>query len=158
MVGGGISQLPTSFYLTGLSFGIIVNIIIIFLTFCSCYLYMQTKDLLHGLDSISQIGFKLLGRSSIFLMNTVIFILAVGSNIIYFRLFGVTFKNVVQELVEDPDPNAWYSKEMYYILIIAVINLTTIYFKEIKEMAFVSMTLFGAICIFSVFMVVYICI
>ena len=108
MIGGGISQLPRQFLNTGLILGILMNIIIMILTFLSCYLYFQTKDLLHGLDSISLIGYKLLGRVSIFFMNGVIFILASGSIIIYLRLFGDVCRDVVVGLVDNPNPDGWY--------------------------------------------------
>ena len=129
MIGGGVAKLPTSFFNTGFIFGIIINLVIMMLTFLSCYLYLQTKDLLQGLDSISHIAFKLFGRISIFFMNSVIFILVLGSITIYFRLFGETCRDVVRELVTNPVPGSWYLNEKYYILIIAVINLSTIYMK-----------------------------
>ena len=88
MIGGGIAGLPFSYFHTGLSLGLIIHLLMMILTNLSCYLYLRTKDLLHGLCSISEIGFKLIGRSSIFFINIVIVLLCVGLMIIYFDLFG----------------------------------------------------------------------
>ena len=88
MIGGGVAGLPYADFWTGLSMGLLIHVVMMVLTNISCYLYLRTKDVLGGLASISEIGYKLWGRSSIFFINAVLIMLCVGLMIIYFDLFG----------------------------------------------------------------------
>ena len=88
MIGGGVAGLPFAYYWTGLTMGLILHVLMMVATNISCFLYLKTKDILGGLSTISEIGYKLMGRSSIFFINAVLILLCVGLMIIYFDLFG----------------------------------------------------------------------
>lgn len=116
------------------------------------------KDILHGLDSISEIGYKLFGRVSIFFMNIILIFLCTGSITIYFSLFGSTCRNLFVSLNNNENSDSIFLNENFFVLIVAGINLSTIYLKAIKELKIVSVFLFSAIVGFTFFMIVYVCI
>ena len=89
MIGAGIVGVPYAYFKTGLVFGFIINFVLMILTCFSCYLYLLTKDLTEGLDSFSEIGFKLLGRPAIFIINLMILLLCFGGLIAYYNIFGL---------------------------------------------------------------------
>ena len=101
MIGGGISGLPFAYYNTGLSLGLIVHVFMMIQTSASCYLYFQAKDLCNGLSSISEIGFKLMGRKSIFFLNIVLVLLCIGLMFIYFDLFGNICAGLFKDIIDD---------------------------------------------------------
>lgn len=94
MIGAGTVGFPFAYYYTGIVFGIIINILMTLLTVMSCYLYLRCKDLCDGLDSFSEIGFKLLGRGSIFMINFLIFIQCIGGLIAYYNIFGTIASSI----------------------------------------------------------------
>jgi amino acid permease len=88
MIGAGLVGIPYAYYYTGIIFGFFINILLSLLTCFSCYLYLRIKDLTGGLDSFSEIGYKLLGRYSIFWINTLIALLVIGGLVAYYNVFG----------------------------------------------------------------------
>lgn len=50
IVGGGIVGLPYSFYHAGIPMGIILNILFSLMTFYSCVLFIEAKDLVGNLS------------------------------------------------------------------------------------------------------------
>jgi hypothetical protein len=75
IIGGGIVGLPYSFFHTGIPLGVILNLVISAATLYSCILYMKAKNLVgESLSSFSEIGYLLIGRKSVFVLNTIIFI------------------------------------------------------------------------------------
>lgn len=109
-----------------------------------------------GLDSISEIGFKLFGRMSIFFMNVILIFLCTGSITIYFSLFGSTCSNLFKTLSDNIDNESFFLSENFFVLVVAAINLSTIYFKAIKELKIVSVFLFSSIVGFVLMMIVYV--
>ena len=103
MIGGGIAGLPFAYYWTGLTLGLIIHALMMIATNISCYLYLKTKDILGGLATISEIGFKLMGRASIFFINTVLIALCVGLMIIYFDLFGRICAGLYQDITKETE-------------------------------------------------------
>lgn len=45
-------------------------------------------DMLEGLESLSEIGYKLLGRKSIFIINGMVMTNCIGSLVAYYNIFG----------------------------------------------------------------------
>ena len=119
------------------------------------YLYLQVIDLLRGLDSYSQMGYRLFGRASIFIFNATLAILIMGTITIYFVLVGSAASSLFISLMDNPQDGAFYTKDNFYIIIIAFLNLGTIYFKALKKMKGVSMLNFAAILLMTLFIVIY---
>jgi len=91
IIGGGIVGLPYAVFLLGLVVGIILNLVICYLTFVSGILYLALRDLIPGKpNSLYEIGFKLQGRKSIFIISGVTFVTSAGLMLIYFITFGET--------------------------------------------------------------------
>jgi amino acid permease len=101
MIGGGISGLPYAYFNTGLTIGMIVHVFMMLQTVGSCYLYFQAKDLCNDLSSVSEIGFKLMGRASIFFINGVLVVLCIGLMFIYFNLFGDISAGLYKDIIDD---------------------------------------------------------
>lgn len=89
MIGAGIVGVPYGYQKTGFGLGFIINIVLMVLTCFSCYLYLKCKDLTGGLDSFSEIGYKLMGRPALFIVNVMIVLLCFGGLIAYYNIFGV---------------------------------------------------------------------
>ena len=104
------------------------------------------------MESISEIGFKLLGRFSIYLMNGIILLLTIGLLIIYFILYG----NIVSSLAKDfgVDGNSFYGGPTFWIIIMAIVNSPPIFFRAIKELKAVSILLGVSIATFVTVLVI----
>ena len=146
MIGGGISGLPYSYFNTGLTLGLIIHLFMAALTAFSCYLYLTTKDILK-LQSISEIAFKLQGRCSIFFVNIVLIILALGLMVIYFDLFGQICAGLFRDIVSDPNSGSFFAKKYFYVLVIGFLTMLFIHQKEIKELKILSIILFFCIAV-----------
>ena len=72
MIGAALVTYPYAFYRTGFLFGITLNFFVGILTIKACDLYFKIKDLSGNLKSYSEIGFKLQGRKSIFIINMIL--------------------------------------------------------------------------------------
>ena len=156
IIGGGIAGLPFSFYKTGFSLGIIANIFMAIQCGLSCYLYFQTKDILNGLSSISEISYKLLGRGSIFFTNIALIFLTLGLLVLYFILFGTTFSALMVMIFRDTkDTSSFVFDPKFYVLIIAFINIFAIYKKEIHELQLLSVLLFLSIVVLTLVCFIY---
>lgn len=89
-----------------------------------------------------------LGRKSIFLINSIIFLSCFGLMMIYFIVFGNISASIVADIFTSP-PDFFLAKPLY-ILIISVCILPLILKKEIKELKIASILLFLAIGLFFV--------
>lgn len=153
MIGGGITGIPYAYYQSGFGLGLIINVVFGIQTALSCFMYFQVKDLCGGTESISEVGFKLLGRFSIYLMNGIILLLCIGLMLIYFILYG----NIVSSLAIDfgVHIDTFFAKPAFWIIIMAIINSPPIFFRAIKELKAVSILLGVSIVTFVTVLVIY---
>src|SRR5438105_847473 len=100
-----------------------------------------------GHETLSEIGYTLLGRPSIFMLNGILLILCVGSVIIYFNLFGIIGSSLMQDLLNDYSESFFFTMT-FYILLLGIILLPLIFFRTIKEMKIISILLFTSIGVF----------
>ncbi len=112
MVGGGIVGLPYTLVQFGLTISLIIFVVISFQTTNSSWLYLKGKDFLPGQpESLFEIGYILLKRSSIFLVSGILFLTSLGMVMIYLIIFGGTMGSVVQDIwsidPELPDASTW---------------------------------------------------
>jgi amino acid permease len=156
MIGGGIVGIPYAFYLTGFPLGIIMNIICAALTSLSCLLYIQTIHLMKGTDSLSMIGYKLIGRPFIFMMSIILMLLCMGAMIIYFNIFGTIASSLVQDLTHNT--TSFFTNEPFYIIVMGVLNLYPVLKKSIKELKIVSVILSISVATFLIILIVWVCI
>lgn len=103
MIGAGLIGLPFAFYYLGIIEALIFIALICLSTNNSSKLYFYAKDLTGGLHSFSEIGFKLLGRKSIFFFNTIVFINCFGCLIVYYSIFGNIMSSIYRQLTNNDD-------------------------------------------------------
>ena len=88
IIGGGIVGLPFCFFYAGVIMALSLNIVIAFLTVYSCFLLVRVKSMSGGYVEFSEVGYLLLGRASIFIVNLLVFINSFGLIIVYFIVFS----------------------------------------------------------------------
>eukprot|EP00347_Sterkiella_histriomuscorum_P010970 403374242 len=150
IIGGGVVGLPFSFYHSGIPFGIILNIVFALQTIYSCHLIIQAKELTGGLCSFSEIGYLLMGRKSIFLVNGIIFIGAFQLIMIYFIVIGDICSSFFSEFTGKPEGDKYYTSRSFYVAILAFFIIGFIFKKEVHEFKFASYMLFLSIVIFII--------
>ena len=100
-VGGGIVGLPNAMYRLGIPLAIFLQTLVIFITHVTSNMYLYVRELVPGRpDSLYEIGYILMGRTSIFAIGSIIIINAFGLCIIYFIVFGDTAGQLVANFVD----------------------------------------------------------
>lgn len=162
IIGGGIVGLPFAFYNLGFIVGFIVEFLFLYLTRLSCQVYLASKDLIPGkLDSMYEIGFMVTGRSSIFIISTIIAINSFGLMLIYFNIFSkisqsiaisLFFDNVVIHQKQIDHISNFFATKSFYVLIFSSVLFPFVIRKELKELKIVSLILsFGVLLFILVF-------
>lgn len=154
VIGGGIVGIPWAMAQMGIPLGIIVNAIVTLATQFSCYLYLQARNNIPvSLNSIYEVSYICMGRAGIFIVSAVQFGNALGLDIIYFIVFGDATGSIVYGLSKNKQKNFWTSR-VPWILILAGCLVYPLLQKEMKELRIVSITLFVAIGLFILLMIV----
>lgn len=98
IIGGGIVGLPYALFLLGLVLGFLLNFGACYVTYLSGFLYLALRDIVpRKPNSMYEIGYILQGRSAIFLVSIVTFVVSAGLMLIYFIVFGQTCAQVIGE-------------------------------------------------------------
>jgi amino acid permease len=87
IIGAGIIALPYAFAKAGPLFATMLHIVMAISLMIACALYFKTKDIL-GYESFSELSYICLGRTSIFVLNTVIAIGCFSIIVMYVILFS----------------------------------------------------------------------
>jgi len=95
MVGAGVVGVPYAFFNLGIPFAFLVSCLMALETICSCFLYFKVREFTGGLESLSEIGYKLLGRFSIYLINGFLTVNCVGTLVAYYYIFGGIITSLV---------------------------------------------------------------
>ncbi len=91
IIGGGIVSIPYSFVSFGIPIAIVLNLAAVISTIGSIKLYIAAKEIVPDkTDSLYDIGYMTLGRSSIFMCGIVQFVTSFGLMLVYFMIFGDT--------------------------------------------------------------------
>lgn len=134
--------------------GMILNFAAMVQVSYSCRLYFKVKDLCGGMESLSEIGFKLLGRNSIFLFNGMIFTLCFGLLIAYSNIFSGISTSFYKHLFNKDEEESIFASSQFYIVLLAVLNLPIIFKRSIKELKIISVILFISVTIFVISLVI----
>lgn len=152
MVGAGIVGIPYAFYHLGITASILMTIIMTLQTYSSCYLYLKTKNIVGGLESIQEIGFLLMGRSSVFIVSSLVLINAVGSLIAYFNIFGGILASVYTDFISREE--GILSKPEIYIVILSLLILPPMLKKSVEELEIIAQILFATVILLE-FTIIY---
>lgn len=98
-----------------------------------------------------EMGFLILGRSSIYWISFIIFVNSFGLLIIFFNVFGEIMKSTMTNLlwpdVDTDTPNFGMKRECW-VLSLAFCLLPFVSMKELAELKLVSVALFCAAILF----------
>lgn len=92
-----------------------------------------------------------MGRRSIFVVNTIMFIGCFQLMIIYFMVIGDILASFASEILSTPD-SFWASRQ-FYILLLALALTPIVFKRQIYELKIASFLLFMAIILFEVVLI-----
>lgn len=119
----------------------------------STYLLLKTKDLIPGKpESFFEMGYILVGRSSIFIMSFTLFSYCTLLCIAYFFLFGGLVSSMIK--LTDINDESFIASNQFSVLLLAVLLLPIIFQKEIHELKIVAWFLFAFLLAFLIIMLV----
>ena len=99
-------------------------------------------------SSFSEIGYILLGRKSVFLINVIVFIGCFQLMILYFIIIGDILASFASQILNELD--TFRTSRACYVIIVGIMLLPMIFKKEIHELKLASVMLFIAIFLFVV--------
>ena len=140
-------------YSLGLPLAILLNIGVMITTHMGSMMYLHVKNIVPGKpESLYEIGFMLYGRKSIFILGSILFILACGLCMIYFIVFGDTFGQFVANFTEGKESlgSVWYTSRWCYSVPLALILIPFCLKKQLSELDFMAKILFVALGIFLI--------
>jgi amino acid permease len=147
IVGGGVVGLPKVYYHTGLILGLSLNFIIALMNIYSVHLLTLAKNIT-GLASYSELGYACFGRGSIFVVNSLIALSAVGMPIAYFMIFGHICPMVLVAI--GIPATSFFSSYTFCVLSLSIIVFFFYIQKKISEIKIAGMFLFFGIIAFTV--------
>jgi len=151
ILGGGLVAIPYAFYCTGLGLGLgVVAFAALQVVACSA-LYLKAREACPNRpSSLFEIGYLTLGRPAIFLICFMVWVNSFFLLAIFINVWSHTALSVVENFAGGAEIPAWLQSNIPYGLLISVLLLPTCFLKEIAELHWVSMSLFGAALIFCV--------
>lgn len=108
IVGGGIVEVPLSFYKLGVAGGLILNTLVVVIALYSIHLLLESARLA-GKQSYSEIGYIVFGRCAIFVINILMGLNCLGISITYFYIFGTTAHDIFRHATDNTG-TYWISK------------------------------------------------
>ena len=104
-------------------------------------------------SSLFEIGFLTLGRPAIFMICFMVWVNSFFLIAIFVNVWSKTAVSIITGFVGVDNLPAWLQDRTAYGLLISVLLLPTCFMKEIAELHWVSMSLFGAALMFCVLIV-----
>lgn len=149
-VGGGIVGLPLAMYNLGIPLAVFLQILVMFATHWSSSLYLNLREIIPDKpDSLYEIGYMVLGRSSIFVLASIFIINALGLCMIYFIVFGDTFAQLVASFTTTQSlGSVWWTSRWCYSVPLAALLLPVVLKRELAELAWISYVLFFSLAVF----------
>ena len=102
-------------------------------------------------SSFSEIGYDLIGRKSVFIINAIVFIGCFQLMILYFMIIGDILASFARQILNEL--NTFRTSRACYVIIVGVMLFPMIFKKEIHELKFASVMLFIAIFLFVVVLI-----
>jgi amino acid permease len=118
------------------------------MTYYSCSLYIQAKNFTGvKLSSLTEIGYLLIGRKSVYILNLIVFLGTFQAMLIYFMIISKIFASFAWDLLGH---EGFLTTRTLYVLLIGLALSPLILKKEIRELKIASFLLFTAILLFIV--------
>lgn len=149
ILGGGIVGLPFAIYMLGLPLGIVLNLVVDYISYESGMLYMALRNLVpDNPNSLYEIGYILLGRKSIFLNALTCVVMSFCLILIYLIVISSTCASLISGFMHDSNGEFWYSQRYVYVLFIGFILTIVVIKKDLAELEWLATLLFISIGIF----------
>lgn len=146
IVGGGIVGLPFAFYQLGIPLGVVTCLVMAIFNYLSAKVYLKTREIIPGKpDSFYEIGYMLTGRISIYIVSLIIFIMCVGSCIVYFIFFGRLCSRLMLNIGVT---SKLFTAKAFYKVMLGVLLTPLVLKKELKDMKYASVLFFTGIVVF----------
>ena len=102
-LGGGILGVAFAFSRLGLYYGVALVLIVATISHISNMMYLKTKDLTPSKsESIYEIAYLLTGRSSIFVICSILFAANFGAMLLFYIIIGDTVSNLMKQALIEP--------------------------------------------------------
>ena len=98
--------------------------------------------------SLYELGFMILGRSSIFYISACISVASFGLMLIYLITFSDIMASMVSQIFYEGKKDMFMEKRTFYVLLIGVLLLPLAVKKELKELKAAAVILFVGITAF----------
>lgn len=103
-VGGEIVAIPFAVQRLGIWLGLFVFLAVAFLSHISNMMYLQVKDLSGGrYESVYELAYALYGRSAIFFVCVVQYMLSFAGIVLYFIVLSDAFESIIVAIVLGKD-------------------------------------------------------
>jgi amino acid permease len=100
IIGGGIISVPFAMTVPGLVRGLEINLVLILVMMFCVHLYLEVRDRF-GFETIFELCFMSFGRSSVFMINTLVAFVIFGILTLYLLLFSRISISLVKPLLDE---------------------------------------------------------
>lgn len=165
-IGGGLLAMPFAVYHLGIFLGLILLFIAAAMSHYSSVMYLQVKDLTpRRYESLYEIAYLLLGRSSIFVVCAIFFLSNYSGCILFYIMLGEALSNLgtqlvvehsseltVLELKEAISNLPWWQQLITSrnsaIVFVGVVQLAVIFKRQLVELKPISYIFLGIVVAF----------
>ena len=116
IVGGGIVGIPYAMYQTGITLGLILNILVALTTVYSGNLYLKCKEMAPMyVESLYELSYVVMKRTGIFFLAAVVLVSGIGCIMIYFIVFGDISASLAQKVYGGDTDNILTKRPIYVV-------------------------------------------
>jgi len=101
-------------------------------------------------ESLYEIGFSVMGRCSIYLVSTIVWVASVCLMMIYFIVFGYIAASISTQLIFPKDPKNFFASRTFFVLVLGLCLVPLVIKRALKELKCISVLLFIAIGLFII--------
>lgn len=145
IMGGGIVSIPYAYAVAGVGVGISVQVVVIMAIWCSCVLYLRTRNILRCNTSFSVIANLCLGPISGIILNTLLVFAVFGILALYMILFS---EIAISLIGTSYAADHFLNHKTFYVCVLSILISPIITRKRIQELKLSTYILFfGVLCL-----------
>ena len=151
IIGGCIVGIPYAMFQTGITMGLVLNILFALITIYSGNLYLKCKDMapMYVESLLNELSYVVVKRIGIFIVATAVVASGAGAIMIYLIVFGDISASLAKKAYgDDSNVDNFLTKRPVYVVTLALLMLPLCLKKQLAEMKFVALTLFLAVALF----------